>query len=105
MTEQITAVPNTAICQGSRHEQPYTNRMQEADRAEKCYANTDNISKFDNKYKPMVIDKEPNTSNYFLLDPNHDNVKTTSAEITQQLQRDFQNVFTGIGCFGGFHCR
>ena len=47
---------NTAICQGSRHEQHYTNTMQEADRAEKCYANTDNMSKFDNKDKPMVID-------------------------------------------------
>ena len=31
--------------------------MQEADRAEKCYANTDSISKFDNKDMPMVIDK------------------------------------------------
>ena len=40
--------------------------MQEADMAEKCYANTDSISKFDNKDMPMAFDKEPNTINYFL---------------------------------------
>ena len=34
---------NTAIHQGSQHEQHYTNMMQETDRAEKCYANTDSI--------------------------------------------------------------
>ena len=47
--------------------------MQEAERAKKCYANTDNISKFDNKDKPMVIDKEPDTINYFLPGLNQDN--------------------------------
>ena len=57
---------NTVICQSVRHVQHYTNIMQEADRAMKCYANTDSISKFDNKDKPMVTDKEPNTINYFL---------------------------------------
>ena len=40
---------NTAICQASRHEQHYTNMIQEADRTEKCYANTDSISKIDKK--------------------------------------------------------
>ena len=39
---------NTAICQGSRHKQHYTDMMQKADRAKKSYANTDSISKFDN---------------------------------------------------------
>ena len=39
--------------------------MQKADRAKKCYANADDISKFDNKKEPMVTDKEPNTINYF----------------------------------------
>ena len=51
---------NTAICQGSRHKQHYTHLMQEADRAGKYYANTDSISKFYIKDKPMVIDKEHN---------------------------------------------
>ena len=92
---------NTAICHGSRHEQHYTNMMQEADRAEKWYVNTDSISNFDNKEKPTVTDKECNTINYFLPGPNQDNDKRVSAEITQQLQRDFKDVFTGIGCFDG----
>ena len=43
----------------------------------------------------MIIDKESNTINYFLLGPNQDNDKRVRAEITQQLQRDFKDVFTG----------
>ena len=70
-------------------------------RAEKRYAKTDSISKVDKKYKPMVIDKEPNTINYFLPGPNQDNDKRVSAEIRQQLKRDFKDVFTGIGWFDG----
>ena len=60
--------------------------MQEADRAKKCYANTDSISKFNNKDKPIIIDKEPYTIIYFLPGPNQDYDKRMSAEITQQLQ-------------------
>ena len=56
--------------------------MQGAERAEKCYANKDSISKFYNKGKPLVIDKEPNTVNYFLPGPNQSNDKRVSAEIT-----------------------
>ena len=75
--------------------------MQEADRAEKYYANTGSLSNFENKDKETVIDKESNTINYFLPGPNQDNDKRVSAENTQQLQRDFKDVFTGIGCFDG----
>ena len=75
--------------------------IQEAERAEKCYANTDSILKFDDKDKPTVIDKAPNAINYFLPSSNQDNDKRARAEITQQLQQDFKNVFTGIGCFDG----
>ena len=49
----------------------------------------------------MVIDKDLNTINYFLPGSNQDNNKRVSAKITQQLQRDFKDVFTGIGCFNG----
>ena len=28
-------------------------------------------------------------------------IKRESAEITQQLQRDFEDAFAGIGCFNG----
>ena len=42
-----------------------------------------------------------NTITCFLPGPNYDSDKKRSAEITQQLQRDFKDVFNGIGCFGG----
>ena len=75
--------------------------MQEADRAKKYYANTDSISKFDNKDRQKVTDKEPSTINYFLLGPNEDNDKKESVKIMQQLQRGYEDAFTGIDCFDG----
>ena len=42
-----------------------------------------------------------NTVAHFLPGPNYDSDKKKSAEITQQLQRDFEDVFNGIGCFDG----
>ena len=59
--------------------------MQDVDKAKKSYANIDAISKFKNKDKPMVIDKEPNTISYFISGPNQDNNRRVSAELTQQL--------------------
>ena len=47
----------------------------------------------------MVIDNENRKLNFSLPGPNQDNDKIVSAEITQQLQRDFKDVLTGIGCF------
>ena len=91
----------TVICQDSMHGHHYTNIMQEADRAEQCCVSTDTISKFKNKDKSMVIDNEPNKIKYFLPSPSQDNNKRVSVEIRQQLQRDFKDVFTGIGCFDG----
>ena len=61
---------NTAICQNSKHVQHYTNIIQDMDRAKKSCANIDATSKFENKDKPMVIDKETNTIGYFLPCPN-----------------------------------
>ena len=49
----------------------------------------------------MVNNKLSNTINYFLPGPNCDSDKKMSAEIMQQFQRDFENVFNGIGCFDG----
>ena len=49
----------------------------------------------------MVIENENSKINYFLPGPNQDNDKRASAEITLQLQRDFKDIFTGIGCFDG----
>ena len=54
----------------------------------------------------MVIDKEPNTLNYFFPGPKQDSDKRLSAETTQKLWRYFKDVFTGIGYFDGtFYCR
>ena len=49
----------------------------------------------------MVIDNEPNKINYSHPGPSKDSNKRVRAEITQQLQRHFKDVFTGIGCFDG----
>ena len=42
-----------------------------------------------------------NDINYFFTGLNQRNDKKLSAEATQQLQRDFRGVFSGIGCFDG----
>ena len=59
------------------------------------------ISKSDNKDKSMVNKKLSNTVGYFLPGPYCDGDKEKSAEITQQLQRDFEDVFNRTGCFDG----
>ena len=61
--------------------------MQDVDGAKKSFTNIDHISQLENKDKPMVIDKEPNTISYFLPSPNQDNDKRVHSAITQQLQR------------------
>ena len=91
----------TANCHGSRCEQHYMNMMQEAERPQKCYTKTYSISKSNNKDRLMAPDNENSKINYFLLGLNQDNVKKMSAEITQQLQRDFKDVLPGTGCFDG----
>ena len=42
-----------------------------------------------------------NEINYFILGPNQENEKKVIAELTQQLLRDFKELFNGIGCFPG----
>ena len=75
--------------------------MQTADRPKKCYTSTNRNSKSENKDKPTVTDNENSKINYFLPGPNQNNDKRVSAEITLQLQKDFKDVFTRIGCFDG----
>ena len=73
---------------------------QETGRVEKCYTNIDNISKLrDNKTKAMVNAKSHKTTEYFLSGPNYESDK--SAESTQQIHKDFDDVFNGTGCFEG----
>ena len=78
-----------------------TDTSQEIDGTEKCFINKDNISEFENEDKPIVTDNDTNSIKYFLTGPNSDNNKRVSAEITQQIQREFKDVFSGIGCFNG----
>ena len=49
----------------------------------------------------MVNDNKPDKINHFFPGPIQDNDNTVSAEIIQQLQKDFIYVFTVIGCFDG----
>ena len=76
---------NTAIHQSSSHIQHYTNRMQEADRVEKGYANTDIISERYQISQWLLI--KNNSINHFLQGPNQDNDKRASAEITQKITK------------------
>ena len=71
---------------------------QETNRAAKYYTNKHSISN-SNKDKLTVNNQLSNTVGYFLPWQNYDSDKKKSAEITEQLQRDFEDVFNGIGCF------
>ena len=72
---------------------------QEIDATEKCY--TDSVSNFDNEDKPTVTDNDSNTIKYFLPGPNSNNDKKMNTDITEQLQKEFKDVFNGTGCFNG----
>ena len=49
----------------------------------------------------MVTDNENSKINYFLPGPSVENYKRANTDIIQQLQRDFIDVFTGVGSFDG----
>ena len=49
----------------------------------------------------MVNTKSNETTEYFLSGPNHESDKKKSAESTQQIHKDFDDVFNGIGCSEG----
>ena len=77
-----------------------TNTRQEIDAAEKHYTNTDG-SKFKTEDKTTVNDNNNNSITYFIPDPNSDVNKKASDKISQQLQREFKDVFNGVECFDG----
>ena len=78
-----------------------TNMSREIYMTEKCYTNTQNMSDFGNEDKPMVTDNDSNNIKYFLPGPNSDSDQRVIAEITQQIQKEFNDVFNGIECFNG----
>ena len=48
----------------------------------------------------LPITKETNNEiEYFLTDENKENYKRATAYITKQIQKEFEEVFTGIECF------
>ena len=72
--------------------------MWKADGTKKCVVTTDTIWKFKNKDRSVVIDNKLNKINYITPGPSKDIDNRVSAEIMQQLQRDFKDVFTGKSC-------
>ena len=79
-----------------------SNTDQETDGAAKCCANTDSISKSTNNSSKSTVHTNANKpTNYFLSGPNCDTDKRKSAELAQQIHKEFNDVFIGIGCFEG----
>ena len=78
------------------------NTKQETNGPAKCCANTDSISKStNNSTKSMVNTNANKPTKYFLLGPSSDTDKRKSAELTQQINKEFTYVFNGIGWFEG----
>ena len=50
--------------------------------------------------EPITIETN-NEIEYFLPGPNKENDKGASVNITKQIQKEFEVVFTGIECFEG----
>ena len=64
--------------------------------------NMDSSSKSSkNKTKPMVKTKLHKTTEYFLSGPSYESDKKKSAESTEQIHKDFDDAFNGIGCIEG----
>ena len=74
---------------------------QEVGRAEKCYTNMDSISKLNDKMKPMLKGISYQTTEYFPSGLSYESDKKRSTKTTQQIHKDFKDVFNGIGCFDG----
>ena len=78
------------------------NTEQEKEGRWKCCINTDSISKSGNNSKKSMakinLDKP---TNYFIAGPTCGNEKRKSAESTQQIHKEFLDVFNDIWCFKG----
>ena len=90
-----TACSHVAVC-----EQHYANTGQGAGKLRNCYTYTSIYSnlKSNSADRPSVNNNE---TNHFLSGPNQDNDKRVSTEIKTQIQSDFEDVFSRIGCFDG----
>ena len=64
--------------------------------------NTDGIFKTTNNNNGSTVNSNANTlTKYFLSHSNVETDKRKSAELTQQIHMEFDNIFNGIGCFEG----
>ena len=78
------------------------NTEQEKDGRWKCCINTDSISKSGNNSKKSMVKNNPGKpTNYFIAGPSCESVKRKSAESTQQIHKEFEDVLNSIGCFRG----
>ena len=84
-------------CCANMHTIQGDNWMQETVEAEKYCTNIDGISKSNNRTKSMVHSKLTNKTKYFLSGLSYDSNKKRSAETTQQLHKEFDDVFNYIG--------
>ena len=64
-------------------------QMQETAEVQKCCTNIDDISKSNNRTKPMVNSRLIDETEYFLLGPSYYSDKKRSAETTHQLHKEF----------------
>ena len=64
-------------------------------------SNPNTIGIISDNINPMVINNNNIKINYFHSGPGQEAHWRASAKITQQLQKEFKDVFTWIGCFGG----
>ena len=62
-----------------------------------CNADTNGI--ISDNSNPMFIDNSNTKTDYFL--PYQNKELDTRARITHQLQKEFKDMFRGIGCFDG----
>ena len=79
-----------------------SNAKQEIHGARKCFTNMDSIFKTTNNSNRSTVNPDVNTqTKYFLSCSNIETDKRKSAELTQQMHTEFDNVFNFIGCFEG----
>ena len=64
-----------------------------------CYANTE-VNIRDN-INPAVVNKDDSKASYFLLGANEEAGRKACVKITLQLQKECQDVFSGVGCTDG----
>ena len=73
--------------------------VQDAEAQRQYNAKSDTITS-ENMY-PMAIDNNNIKIYHFLPGPNQDADRKASAKVTDQLQKEYKDIFTGKGCFNG----